>query len=304
MSVLVFGSLNSDLVAYADQLPSHGQTVTGERLLRFPGGKGLNQAIAARRSGAKVLMAGAIGDDGEGEYLKKILVNEGIDPRIINQVQEQTGIAVIEVAKDAQNRILIIPGANAKVIFEPRFLTEPTPPKLCLAQLETPINEVEKFLVEAKAAGAITILNPAPIQKLNPKITQACDYLVVNETESSFLVAKAVERLSKEQASEIGKKLLNEGFSKVVITLADKGSIYVDPLTQIYTPAYKVNAIDTTAAGDAFCGALATALCENQPIESALKFASAAGAVSATKNGAVPSIPKVNEILSMLESVQ
>lgn len=115
MTVLVFGSLNLDLVAYAKTLPTLGQTLTGEKLLRFPGGKGLNQAIAAKRSGSDVLMVGALGKDIEGEFLSKVLNEENIDSRFITRVESQTGIAVIEVSADAQNRILIIPGANASV---------------------------------------------------------------------------------------------------------------------------------------------------------------------------------------------
>jgi ribokinase len=304
MSVLVFGSLNLDLVAYADLLPTLGQTVTGEKLMRFPGGKGLNQAIAAKRAGAQVLMVGAIGSDSEGDFLSQVLKSEGINSDFINQVTTQTGVAVIEVAKDAQNRILIIPGANALVRFKAEYLINAGTPKVCLAQLETPIAEVEKFIVSAKAAGAITILNPAPIQSLSPAIAASCDYLVVNETESSYLVGTPSERLSKEEAIAIGKQLLGKGFNQIIITLAENGSIFIDHNRQIYTPAFKVSALDTTAAGDAFCGAFATALSKNNSIDYALKFATAAGALAATKAGAVPSLPNSQEILSLIASVQ
>jgi len=304
MTVLVFGSLNLDLVAYANQLPALGQTVTGDKLLRFPGGKGLNQAIAAKRSGAEVLMVGCLGKDSEGDYLNQVLLDEEIDSRFITRVEKQTGIAVIEVSADAQNRILIIPGANSMVEFSDHYLTSLAKPSVCLAQLETPIAEVEKFIVNAHKAGSLTILNPAPIQKLNPQIISACDYLVVNETEGSFLTGKAVEKVSKDEAQEIGKKLIKLGAERVVITLAEQGSLYIDEQRQIYTPAIKINAIDTTAAGDAFCGALATSLSNDLPIDYCLKFATAAGALAATKAGAVPSLPKADEILSMLSSVQ
>ena len=151
MSVVVFGSLNLDLVAYAQVLPTLGQTVTGEKLLRFPGGKGLNQAIAAKRSGSQVKMIGALGADAEGEFLRQILNEEEIDSSSISTANEQTGIAVIEVAKDAQNRILIIPGANATVKFDnSQLLFQSNAPKVCLAQLETPIKEVTKFLLAGK----------------------------------------------------------------------------------------------------------------------------------------------------------
>lgn len=304
MTVLVFGSLNLDLVAYADELPSLGQTVTGKKLLRFPGGKGLNQAIAARRSGSEVLMVGCLGKDVEGDFLNQTLVDEKIDSRFISRQQIQTGIAVIEVSKEAENRILIIPGANALVKYEEQYLKVPTQPKVVLAQLETPITEVEEFIVNAHKSGVITILNPAPIQKLSPMLISACDHLIVNETEASFLTGAAVEKLSKSQAQEISQQLLAQGAKRVVITLGDQGSLYADEQREIYTPAFKVSPVDTTAAGDAFCGAYATALANGSSIEYCLKFATAAGAIAATRAGAVPSLPTRDEILSMLTSLE
>ena len=304
MTVLVFGSLNLDLVAYADNLPTLGQTVTGEKLLRFPGGKGLNQAIAASRSGSEVLMVGCLGQDSEGEFLNQVLVDEKIDSRFISRQMVQTGIAVIEVSKDGENRILIIPGANALVKFEQRYLEAVTKPKVALAQLETPIVEVEKFIINAHKAGVITILNPAPIQKLSQELISACDYLIVNETEASFLTGNQIEKLSKDEAQAVGRQLLKIGAKQVVITLGEQGSLYLDTKSNIYTPAFKISAIDTTAAGDAFCGAFATALANDSSIEYGLKFATAAGAIAATRAGAVPSLPTNSEILSMLASVQ
>jgi ribokinase len=304
MTVLVFGSLNLDLVAYAKVLPTLGQTLTGEKLLRFPGGKGLNQAIAAKRSGSNVSMVGALGRDTEGEFLSKVLKEENIDSRFITRVESQTGIALIEVSADAQNRILIIPGANARVKFEEKFLADPKLSKVCLAQLETPINEVSKLMIKAKLNGSITILNPAPIQDLNSELISACDYLIVNESEASYLTGNSVEKLNLDEARDIGKNLVSKGANAVVITLAENGSIYLEKSNEIYTPAFKINAVDTTAAGDAFCGAFATALAEGKPASYCLKFASAAGALAATKAGAVPSLPNADEILSMLASVQ
>ena len=152
-------------------------------------------------------------------------------------------------------------------------------------------------------AGKITILNPAPIQKLDEALLQDTDYLIANETEASFLVGKAVEHLSKDEAVMIARQLQKNGTKKVIITLGAQGSIYLDQEKDLFTPAYKVNAVDTTAAGDAFCGAFAIAISEHKPVEYALKFASAAGALAATKAGAVPSLPSQQEILSMITSL-
>ena len=303
MSVLVFGSLNLDLVTYADKLPAIGETIVGEKLLKFPGGKGLNQAIAARRAGSEVLMVGSIGNDADGDYLFDILKSENIDPKFITKTSEQTGIAVIEVSKSAENRIIIIAGANSKTRFSNEVLTSSPSVTVSLAQLETPITEVAKFIHESKAAGKITILNPAPIQKLDQQLLQDTDYLIANETEASFLIGSAVEHLSKDEAMTIARQLQKNGSKKVIITLGEQGSVYLDQEKELFTPAYKVKAVDTTAAGDAFCGAFATAISENKPVEYALKFASAAGGLAATKAGAVPSLPTQQEILSMFTSL-
>lgn len=303
MSVLVFGSLNLDLVTYADKLPAIGETIVGEKLLKFPGGKGLNQAIAARRAGSEVLMVGSIGNDADGDYLFDILKSENIDPKFITKTSEQTGIAVIEVSKSAENRIIIIAGANSKSRFSNEVLTSSPSVTVSLAQLETPIAEVAKFIHESKAAGKITILNPAPIQKLDQQLLQDTDYLIANETEVSFLIGSAVEHLSKDEAVTIARQLQKNGSKKVIITLGEQGSVYLDQEKELFTPAYKVKAVDTTAAGDAFCGAFATAISENKPVEYALKFASAAGGLAATKAGAVPSLPTQQEILSMITSL-
>ena len=303
MSVLVFGSLNLDLVTYADKLPAIGETIVGEKLLKFPGGKGLNQAIAARRAGSEVLMVGSIGNEADGDYLFNILKSENIDPKFITNTSEQTGIAVIEVSKSAENRIIIIAGANSKTRFSNEVLTSSPSVNVSLAQLETPIAEVAKFIHESKAAGKITILNPAPIQKLDQQLLQDTDYLIANETEASFLVGSAVEHLSKDEAVTIARQLQKNGSKKVIITLGEQGSVYLDQEKELFTPAYKVKAVDTTAAGDAFCGAFATAISENKPVEYALKFASAAGGLAATKAGAVPSLPTQQEILSMITSL-
>ena len=252
MTVLVFGSLNLDLVAYADKLPALGQTVTGDKLLRFPGGKGLNQAIAAKRSGAEVLMVGSIGNDLDGDFLFDILKSENIDPKFITKTSEQTGIAVIEVSKSAENRIIIIAGANSKTKFSNEVLTSSPSVTVSLAQLETPIAEVAKFIHESKVAGKITILNPAPIQKLDQQLLQDTDYLIANETEASFLGGSAVEHLSKDEAVTIARQLQKNGSKKVIITLGEQGSVYLDQEKELFTPAYKVKAVDTTAAGDAF----------------------------------------------------
>ena len=248
-------------------------------------------------------MVGSIGNDLDGDFLFDILKSENIDHKFVTKTSEQTGIAVIEVSKSAENRIIIIAGANSKTRFSNEVLTSSPSVTVSLAQLETPIIEVARFIHESKAAGKITILNPAPIQKLDQQLLQDTDYLIANETEASFLVGNAVEHLSKDEAVMIARQLQKSGAKKVIITLGDQGSVYLDQEKELFTPAYKIKAVDTTAAGDAFCGAFATAISENKPVEYALKFASAAGGLAATKAGAVPSLPSQQEILSMITSL-
>ena len=299
MSVLVFGSLNLDLVAYAQNLPITGETLIGEKLMRFPGGKGLNQAIAAKRAGSNVAMVGCIGEDGEGNFLMQVLSQERIETSFVSSSPIATGIALIEVSAEGNNRILVIPGANAELKFQSEILSGARKPKVCLAQLEVPLVEATKFLGAAQRQGCITILNPAPIQSLDSELIGFIDYLIVNETEASFLAGSKSEVLTQDEARLIGTKLISNGSKRVIITLAERGSLYFDGHSKIYTPALEVEAIDTTAAGDAFCGALASALAEEKPIDYCLKFASAAGGLSVTRAGAVPSLPNRQEILSM-----
>ena len=299
MSVLVFGSLNLDLVAYAQTLPITGETLIGEKLMRFPGGKGLNQAIAAKRAGSNVAMVGCIGEDGEGNFLMQVLSQEQIETSFVSSSPIATGIALIEVSAEGNNRILVIPGANAELKFQSEILSGAHKPKVCLAQLEVPLVEATKFLGAAQRQGCITILNPAPIQSLDSELIGFIDYLIVNETEASFLAGSKSEVLTQDKARLIGTKLISNGSKRVIITLAERGSLYFDGHSKIYTPALEVKAIDTTAAGDAFCGALASALAEEKPIDYCLKFASAAGGLSVTRAGAVPSLPNRQEILSM-----
>ncbi len=239
MSVLVFGSLNLDLVTYADKLPAIGETIVGEKLLKFPGGKGLNQAIAARRAGSEVLMVGSIGNDLDGNFLFDILKSENINHKFITKTSEQTGIAVIEVSKSGENRIIIIAGANSKTKFSDEVLTSSPLVTVSLAQLETPIIEVAKFIQKSKATGKITILNPAPIQKLDEALLQDTDYLIANEIEASFLVGKAVEHLSKDEAVIIAKLRCSK--TSVITSVMRSSELSSMPFMVLITSALGAN---------------------------------------------------------------
>jgi ribokinase len=267
MKVLVVGSLNMDLVVNLKRMPNPGETVLGETFSTFAGGKGLNQAVAINHSG-------------------------------VFEVSGSSGTAVIEVDESGQNRIVVIAGANGK-LKSGNFVPE-SEEKILLAQLESPINELEEIFRAAKKSGYKTVLNPAPAMKLAPTFLAEIDLLIPNEHEAAILTGITVTDF--ESAEKAARALIAQGVAEVIITMAEKGAIYVSSDKVIKQPAYKVSPIDTTAAGDAFCGGLVSELARGKDMESALKFAAAAGGLATTKSGATPSLPTENEIRSLQKS--
>lgn len=283
--VVVIGSANLDLVATTVRLPRPGETVLGTSYAEHAGGKGLNQAIAAARAGATVAMIGAVGDDEPGERLCSIATAEGVDMSAVARIgATPTGRAVITVDAGAENSIVVIPGANRHVVAG-----VPVPHlqgSVVLAQLEVPIAEVTTALRSARAAGARTILNPAPAQDLPDDLLAACDIVIPNEHELELI--GGVDRL------------LERGVATVVVTRGAAG-VRVTEQTAAgrrswEQPAYPVTPIDTTGAGDAFCGALAACLARGAKLHEAVAFAAAAGALATTVAGAVPSLPDREQI--------
>jgi ribokinase len=289
MKVLVVGSLNMDLVVNLKRMPNPGETVLGETFSTFAGGKGLNQAVATSRAGAQVRMIGALGDDPYAKVLREVMDQE---------VSGSSGTAVIEVDESGQNRIVVIAGANGK-LKSGNFVPE-SEEKILLAQLESPINELEEIFRAAKKSGYKTVLNPAPAMKLAPTFLAEIDLLIPNEHEAAILTGITVTDF--ESAEKAARALIAQGVAEVIITMAEKGAIYVSSDKVIKQPAYKVSPIDTTAAGDAFCGGLVSELARGKDMESALKFAAAAGGLATTKSGATPSLPTENEIRSLQKS--
>jgi len=279
--VCVVGSANLDLVATVQQLPGPGETVTGDTYAEYPGGKGLNQAVAAARAGAKVAFVGAVGDDSAGATLRAVLDRDAIDDTGLANAQRPTGRALIGVAASGENSIIVVPGANGTVTGG----ATPTA-RVVLAQLEVPLAAVELAFRNARAAGSTTVLNPAPAQEIDESILRWCDIVVPNEHEVELL--GGVERL------------LGLGARAVIVTLGSRGADLHSPDGVTHVDAFVVNAIDTTAAGDSFCGALCARLAAGDELLTALRFASAAGALCTTKRGAVPSIPMRAEIEQLL----
>ncbi|MBI3962111.1 MAG: ribokinase [Deinococcus sp.] len=284
-----------DLVARCPRLPVAGETVLGSAFATYPGGKGANQAVAAGRLGGKVRMVGLLGDDDFAGPLRQSLRQAGVDDsQVLTVPQCSTGVALIAVSDDGANQIVVVPGANASVVPQ----EVPAVQGLLLAVLEIPLATVVAAFASARAAGALTVLNPAPAVPLPEDLLKAADYLVPNETELEVLVG--VKMHSSAEVRRGASLLRSRGAHTVVVTRGAAGAFVLSDAGELNIPAFKVEVVDTTAAGDAFCGALAVALAEGQALEPALYFASAAAAISVTRQGAQPSLPQRAEVEQFL----
>ncbi len=279
--VTVLGSANLDLVASTSRLPHPGETVVGRRYREHAGGKGLNQAVAAARVGASVALVGAVGDDEAGRRLRRLAADEGIDVAGVEIVDGiPTGRAMITVDADGQNCIVVVPGANATVTAD----RSPAATVL-LAQLESPIAAVGRAFTAARAAGSMTVLNPAPAAPLPGELLAVTDLVVPNEHEAELLG---------------GASALSGRVDVVVVTRGAAGVTVHDRGETWSEPAVAVTAVDTTGAGDAFCGVLAARLASGEGLSDAVRWAAAAGAHASTVAGAVPSLPTATQVRSLL----
>ena len=302
MGVLLVGSLNIDLVAYVGKMPKPGETIHGEKLEIFPGGKGLNQATAAARAGGEVTMVGVLGTDQNSLLLRNVMRSEKINQEYVTEIEGVCGTAIIEVDTSGQNRIIVISGANGELksdsITDDVFDSISDTRDL-LAQLESPLSEIAIIISRAKDKGFFTILNPAPAQAVSHEFAQNIDLLVPNQFEAEFLTG--IEVVDIESATLAAKIIHELGVGSVLITLGKDGALLHSLHGSKYFPPFKVTALDTTAAGDAFCGALATMLSEGLSLIDSIPFASAAGALATTKVGATPSLPTKVEISSLIQ---
>ncbi|MFE9254579.1 ribokinase [Streptomyces sp. NPDC006879] len=292
--IAVLGSTNMDLVAYVSKAPRHGETVTGREFRTVPGGKGANQAIAAARSGGAATLIGAVGADEFGVRLRATLARAGVDTAGLRTAEGPSGTAHITVDDEGANSIVVIPGANATVTgLEPGDEARIAASTTLLLQLELPLAGVLAGARTARAHAVRTILTPAPAQPLPTELLSATDLLVPNEHEALSLTGLTDPR-------QAAAALLEE-VPEVVITLGSAGCLYATRgAAPITVPAPQVRAVDTTAAGDTFVGALAVALGEGQEMTSALVWASAAAALSVQRPGATASMPTRQETDSFL----
>ncbi|MEU3621537.1 ribokinase [Amycolatopsis coloradensis] len=281
--VLVIGSANADLVVPVDRRPGGGETVLGGDTVLSPGGKGANTAVAAARLGADVALLGAVGDDPYGELLKRSLGESGVNTTLLRTSERPTGIAYITVTPDGENSILVSPGANSGLRAEDIDLDGV---EIVVLSLEIPLETVEHAVAKAAEAGVRTLLNLSPAAELSAKTLESLDVLLVNEHEAAFLLDGEADF----------PKLLDLGPKAAVVTLGAKGAAVVtaDGVTEVSSP--KVEAVDTTGAGDAFAGALATSLAKGDELADAARTAVKVAAITVTRQGAQPSYPTASEL--------
>ena len=324
-NILVVGSLNADLVVRAPRFPQPGETISGEDLQVIPGGKGANQAVAAARLGASVSMLGRVGKDNFGDFLLDNLKSNHVDTALIQRDDTSTGTATIIVDSNGQNGIVLSAGANGKVSSSDVASSQlnaasfPTPStrsgrrfNLLLLQLEIPTPTVLSAAKLAKENNVRVILNPAPAKELPDELIALSDFIIPNETELSLLTGMDVNDIFT--AEQAARKLLERGAQNVIVTMGSKGALIVDRQTSTHVDTFKVDVVDSTAAGDAFIGGFAVALesasvsvapwrhslADSQKqasaIQIAVRYGCACGALATTRFGAQPSLPTKEEV--------
>ncbi|MDP4089485.1 MAG: ribokinase [Bacillota bacterium] len=299
--ICVLGSLNMDVVLKVDSMPVVGQTIIGNSLSTIPGGKGANQAVAARRAGAEVYMIGKVGTDEYGERLLEKLCKENINIQHVHKDSSlPTGTAIITVDGQGGNFIIVISGTNMAFTLSELTVAEEviTKCEVLLCQFETKMDITLDAFKMAKRNGVITLLNPAPARTVTEELLRYTDIIIPNETEALELTGVRVEDL--ETAGQAAKHFFDAGVKYVIITLGEKGAVLAGRNHMERIPAYQVKAVDTTAAGDSFIGAFASKLrgpeLDYNDLKEAVIFGNKAAALAVQREGAQPSIPSLKEI--------
>ena len=296
--IIVLGSTNTDMVIKAARIPAPGETILGGDFLMNPGGKGANQAVAAARLGGDVTFIAKVGDDLFGREAKTLFANEGINvEHIFTDAEKPSGVALIMVSAKGENSIAVASGANGTLsptdIETARSEIENA--GALLMQLETPVETILCAAQWAFAKGVPVILNPAPACALPEALFPCISMITPNETEAELLTG--IKVTDEQTASDAAKALCGKGVKRVIITLGAKGAFVYDNGVGMMIPAFPVEAVDTTAAGDVFNGALVVALTEGRPLDEAAVFASKAASISVTRMGAQASAPRRNEVM-------
>jgi len=299
--VVVIGSANMDITVRVERLPHLGETVSGGEFYTAFGGKGANQAVAAYKAGADMRFLAKVGCDQNGDAIIENLEGLGLSSEgILRDESRHSGVAIIMVDGMGNNAIAVAPGSNRNLTQEDVLMagSHISWGQVLLAQLETPLPSVREALRLARTHGLVTILNPAPAHPLPGEMLSLADILTPNEVEAAALTGIDVQ--SADEATRAAEKLLESGAKQVIVTLGKEGCCWVRRDRSQTFPSFPVEAVDSTAAGDAFNGALACAVAEGCPMEAAIRFGSAAGAIAATRRGAQDSLPTREEIVNLL----
>jgi ribokinase len=299
--VFVAGGINMDVVATAARHPRIGETVAGNAVLYFPGGKGANQAVAAAKLGASTTLIGRLGKDAFGDELKAFLAAQGVDLSFVQQTSEaHTGTALITIA-NADNTIVVIPGANALVSAADVSAVAFAKGDIAVSQFEIPLASISAFLNRARAAGITTILNPAPAIEAERDLLDLIDILILNESELGLL-AKTELRDTDATAVfiEAARSLQTRKERTICVTLGKRGALALVEGKTLIVPGHTVEALDTTGAGDCFVGAVAAQLAGGKSIREALHYANAAASICVQRMGAAPSMPTAAEVEAVL----
>ena len=303
--ICVVGSANIDFTVALPRLPRVGETVSAETLLVGRGGKGANQAVAARRLGAEVRMIGCVGDDDSGGEIRRALLEQGIGvDGLVTTTEAATGTALIFVDGEGRNQIGVAPGANHRLTVEMARRGEDsvTWAEVVLCQLEVPVPVVRWALETARRHGVTTVLNPAPVQELSDDLLGLVDYLTPNEGEAAALTGIEVQDL--DSGRRAAARLVERGAGTVIVTLGEQGALVCDGGSAVHFEAFPVEAVDTTGAGDAFCGALAVGLAAGGSLEQIIPLASATAALKCTRRGAQAALPSRADVERFLQSLR
>jgi ribokinase len=300
--VFVAGSINMDVVATAERHPKVGETVAGKAVLYFPGGKGANQAVAAARLGASTTLIGRVGKDAFGQQLKAYLAAEGVDLTFVKDAEAHTGTAIITVA-NADNTIVVVPGANAMVDAIDVAAPVLAQGDVAVSQFEIPLPTITAFFRQARAAGATTILNPAPAMRTGAELLGLVDILILNETELGFLTGTELRDSDNDETFiDAARSLQTDKDQAVCVTLGKRGIVALIGGRQHVDLGRAVKAVDSTGAGDCFVGAVAALLADGQPLQSAFGYANMAASICVQRMGAAPSMPTAAEVAAALSN--
>jgi len=305
-NIVVVGSANMDIYVNTEYLPEPGETVISKDYLMTVGGKGANQAVAARQLGADVSMIGKVGDDSFGQEIIDTLQKYKVTTKhILKDPTVGSGMAVIIVDEEPQNVIAVTPGSNMQLSVEDinskREIIENA--EIVLAQLEIPLEVICQIGMLLKDRGGLFILNPAPAKQLDRSIIEMVDVLTPNQTEAKILTG--IDSESLEGASLAGRKLLKMGAKEVIVTMGKQGSLYISPDLEEFIPAYEIkDAVDPSGAGDAFMGGFSVALLEGKQMLEAIRYGNLIGGLSTRKNGAMPSMPCLHEVKSFINEME